>query len=112
MTKELISEDEYYDNPYGDVRERLLYYEEDGVLYNSQTKECLHENDPEEKERIDEIIGIGMLTNFYRKDGEILDAIFVRDPNGGAVYRIDRIDAKSTDEISGMDAPEYEEEED
>ena len=60
---------------------------------------------------MDQIIGIGMTFNFYKSDGEVLDAIFVKNDTNGVIYRIDRLDAAYMDEIVGKDAPEYLEDE-
>ena len=104
---EQISEDEYYTNPWGYDQEQLYFYELDEVLYNKETRKAI-----KDKDTMDQVIGIGMTFNFYKSDGEVLDAIFVRNDTTGVVYRIDRIDAAYTDEIDGGDSPEYELEDD
>lgn len=104
---EQISESEYYANPWGYDQEQLYFYELDEVLYNKETKKAI-----KDKDAMDQVIGIGMTFNFYKSDGEVLDAIFVRNDTTGVVYRIDRIEAAYTDEIVGGNSPEYEAEDD
>lgn len=101
LIPEQITEEEYYDNPWGYDQEQLVYYELDEVLFNKDTRKALKKKDDQ-----DQAVGIGMLFNFYLKDGETLDAIFVKNDTMGVVFRIDRMEAAYTDE---MDIPEYEE---
>lgn len=107
MIPQLITEDAYYTNPWNYDQEHLNYYETDEVLYNRETRKVI-----KNKDEMDQIIGIGMIFNFYLKDGEALDAIFVRNDTMGVIFRIDRFDASYQDEIVGVNAPEYEEDED
>lgn len=104
---EQITEDEYYANPWNYDQEQLYFYEMDEVLYNKETRKAI-----KDKDSMDQVIGIGMTFNFYKSDGEVLDAIFVRNDTAGVVYRIDRLEAAYTDEIDGADSPEYEAEDD
>ena len=104
---EQISEDEYYANPWGYDQEQLYFYELDEVLYNKETRKAI-----KDKDTMDQVIGIGMTFNFYKSDGEVLDAIFVRNDTTGTIFRIDRLEAAYTDEIDGGDSPEYEAEDD
>lgn len=97
-----ITEDEYYANQWGYDQESLIFYEMDEVLFNKDTRKAMTT-----KDEIDQVIGIGMTFNFYLKDGETLDVIFVKNDTMGVIFRIDRIDAAYQDE--GAD-PEYEEE--
>lgn len=97
-----ITEDEYYANPWGYDQESLIFYEMDEVLFNKDTLKAMTT-----KDEIDQVIGLGMTFNFYLKDGETLDVIFVKNDTMGVIFRIDRIDAAYQDE--GAD-PEYEEE--
>lgn len=97
-----ITEEEYYENPWHYDQEGLIFYEMDEVLFNKDTREALTTKDDQ-----DQVVGIGMLFNFYLKDGESLDAIFVKNDTMGTIFRIDRMDAAYMDE--GAD-PEYEEE--
>ena len=105
MIPERISEEEYYENPWNYEQESLTYFEEDKVLYNNDTRAAIHDSDGQ-----DQVIGIGMLLNFRQKDGEVLDAIFVRNDTMGVIFRIDRVEAAYDDEMSGADSPEYEKE--
>ena len=107
LIPEQISEEEYYENKWGYDQEELVYYEDDKVLYDTATRKALKTQDD-----IDQVIGIGMLYCFRLKDGEELDAIFVRNDTMGVIFRIDRVEASYEDEISGADAPDYEEDED
>ena len=107
MTPVQITEEEYYANPWGDTQESLIFYELDEVLLNKETRAVL-----KTKNEIDQVIGIGMTFQFYLKDGEALDAIFVRNPTIGTVFRIDRMDASYEDTVYGEGAPEYEEDDD
>lgn len=107
MIPQLITEDAYYTNPWNYDQEHLNYYETDEVLYNRETRKVI-----KNKDEMDQVVGIGMLFNFYLKDGEALDAIFVRNDTMGVIFRIDRFDASYQDEIVGVNAPEYEEDED
>ena len=104
MIPEQINEEDYYNNPWGYDQESLVYYEMDEVLYDKDTRNALKTKDEQ-----DQVVGIGMLFNFYLKDGEALDAIFVKNDTMGVIFRIDRLDAAYTDEIDGGDSPEYEE---
>ena len=104
MIPRAISEQEYYDNPNRYDQESLLYYTEDQVLFNKDTRKAITS-----KDEMDEVVGIGMLFSFYKKDGEVLDAIFVENATMGVIFRIDRIDAAYDDPISGANADEYEE---
>lgn len=104
LIPERITEEEYYENPWGDDQEQLLYYEGDRVLFNKNTRKALKTPDA-----IDQAIGLAMILSFYRKDGEVLDAIFVRNPTMGVIFRIDRLEASYEEE--GGD-PEYEEDDD
>lgn len=97
-----ITEEEYYENPWHYDQESLIFYEMDEVLFNKDTREAMTTKDDQ-----DQVVGIGMLFNFYLKDGESLDAIFVKNDTMGTIFRIDRMDAAYMDE--GAD-PEYEEE--
>ena len=97
-----ITEEEFYENPWGYDQESLIFYELDEVLFNKDTRKALTTKDEQ-----DQIVGIGMLFNFYLKSGKSLDVIFVRNDTMGVIFRIDRMDAAYTDE--GAD-PEYEEE--
>ena len=107
LIPQLITEDAYYTNPWNYDQEHLNYYETDEVLYNRETRKVI-----KNKDEMDQIIGIGMIFNFYLKDGEALDAIFVRNDTMGVIFRIDRFDASYQDEIVGVNSPEYEEDED
>lgn len=107
MIPQLITEDAYYTNPWGYDQETLNYYEADEVLYNRDTRKAI-----KNKDEMDQAIGIGMIFNFYLKDGEVLDAIFVRNDTMGVLFRIDRLDTAFEDEIGGANVPEYEEEDD
>ena len=102
LIPELISEEEYYDNPWGYDQESLIFYELDEVLFNKDTRKALTSKDEQEQ-----VVGIGTLFGFYLKDGETLDAIFVKNDTMGTIFRIDRMEAAYIDE--GAD-PEYEEE--
>ena len=106
LIPEQISEEEYYSNPWGFDQESLYFYELDEVLYNRETKKAI-----KDKDAMDQVIGIGMTFNFYKKDGEVLDAIFVKNSTMGVIFRIDRLEASYMDEIVGANAPEYEEDE-
>jgi hypothetical protein len=97
-----ITEEEYYENPWHYDQESLIFYEMDEVLFNKDTREAMTTKDDQ-----DQVVGIGMLFNFYLKDGESLDTIFVKNDTMGTIFRIDRMDAAYMDE--GAD-PEYEEE--
>lgn len=103
-----ITEEEYYANPWGYDAERMLYYEGDQVLYNCNTNTAI-----EDKSTADETIGIGMIFSFHHNDGEILDAIFVRNDTLGVIFRIDRVDGCYSDPIEALDpvAPDGENEE-
>lgn len=105
LTPEPIDEYNYYTNPWGFYKEQLYYYEVDKVLYNQDTHEAI-----QNPNKIDQLLGVGMLFNFYKSDGEVLDAIFVKNDTLGMIFRIDRIDASYADEIVGADAPDYQEE--
>ena len=107
LIPEQISEEEYYENKWGYDQEELVYYEDDKVLYDTATRKALKTQDD-----IDQVIGIGMLYCFRLKDGEELDAIFVRNDTMGVIFRIDRVEAAYEDEVSGADAPDYEEDDD
>lgn len=105
LTPEPIDEYNYYTNPWGFYKEHLYYYETDKVLYNQDTHEAI-----QNPNKIDQLLGVGMLFNFYKSDGEVLDAIFVKNDTLGMIFRIDRIDASYADEIVGADTPDYQEE--
>ena len=99
-----ITEEEYFDNPWSYDKEELIFYEMDEVLYNITTRQAYTAKDD-----IDQAIGIGMTFQFYLKDGEVLDAIFVKNDTMGVIFRIDRLDASYEDEVVGVNAPDYEE---
>lgn len=107
LVPQQISEEEYYQNANNDYQERLYFYELDEVLYNPETKEAI-----QNKDKMDQLIGIGMTFNFYKSDGEVLDAIFVKNETLGMIFRIDRIEAAYTDEIAGKNGAEYLEDDD
>ena len=107
MIQELITEEEYYANPWGYLQESLTWFTEDNVLYNNDTRASMRTQD-----EIDQVVGIGMKYAFYYKNGEVLDAIFVKNNTAGTLYRIDRVEDSSGSPTSGVDAPEYEEDED
>lgn len=102
MIPERITEEEYYENYWQYDQEELLYYEGNKVLFNKTTNSAI-----KDKDEIDQILGIGMIFSFYKKDGEVLDAIFVKNDTMGVIFRIDRID---DDYETGSDEPEFEEE--
>lgn len=87
MIPERITEEEYYANPWGYDQEQLMYYEGDRVLFNKDTRSAITSKDD-----MDQVIGIGMIFSFYQKDGEVLDAIFVRNDTMGVIFRIDRLE--------------------
>lgn len=106
MIPQLITEDGYYENPWRYDQEDLLFFETDQVLFNKTTRKAIRD-----RNEMDETIGIGMVLNFYMKDGEVLDAIFVRNDTAGMLYRIDRIDGSYDDDpIAAEDEPEEDDE--
>ena len=105
---ERITEEDYYENKWGYEQDEMLYYEVDQVLVskNTPTKPI------KTKTEMDEVLGLAMIQNFYKADGEVLDAIFVKNDTMGVLFRVDRMDTAYDDPIDGDISPDYEEEED
>lgn len=108
LLPERITEEDYYENKWGYEQDEMLYYEVDQVLVSktSPTKPI------KTKSEIDEVLGIAMIQSFYKADGEVLDAIFVKNDTLGVLFRIDRMDTAYDDPVDGDSSPDYEEEED
>ena len=106
MTQRQVTEEYFYNNPNNFDQEDLLYYEGDGTLYNKDTRKAI-----DKKDEIDEVLGIGMLTNFHMK-GADLETIFVENPTMGMLFRIDRVEDAFGDILNGVVAEEIDEEDD
>ena len=106
MTQRQVTEEYFYNNPNNFDQEDLLYYEGDGTLYNKDTRKAI-----DKKDEIDEILGIGMLTNFHMK-GADLETIFVENPTMGMLFRIDRVEDAFGDILNGAVTEEIDEEDD
>lgn len=90
LKPELISEEQYYDNPWQYDLERMIYYEPDNVLVNQGTPT----KPITTKSEMDEVIGVGNIFAFH---GDPLhqvdcDSIFVKNDTLGVLFRIDRVD--------------------
>ena len=96
-----ITESEYYANPDNFEQAEMLYYEDDQVLVSKDTPT----KPIKTKQEMDEIIGIGMIFNFYPANKEPIDTIFVKNETMGVLFRIDRLD-------EAYETQEYEPEED
>ena len=106
MTQRQVTEEYFYSNPNNFDQEDLLYYEGDDTLYNKDTRKAI-----DKKDEIDEVLGIGMLTNFHMK-GADLGTIFVENPTMGMLFRIDRVEDAFGDILNGVVAEEIDEEDD
>lgn len=106
MTQRQVTEEYFYSNPNNFDQEDLLYYEGDDTLYNKDTRKAI-----DKKDEIDEVLGIGMLTNFHMK-GADLGTIFVENPTMGMLFRIDRVEDAFGDILSGVVTEEIDEEDD
>ncbi|MBP5462282.1 MAG: hypothetical protein J6Y20_09175 [Lachnospiraceae bacterium] len=106
MTQRQVTEEYFYNNPNNFDQEDLLYYEGDGTLYNKDTRKAI-----DKKDEIDEVLGIGMLTNFHMK-GADLETIFVENPTMGMLFRIDRVEDAFGDILNGVVTEEIDEEDD
>lgn len=106
MTQRQVTEEYFYNNPNNFDQEDLLYYEGDGTLYNKDTRKAI-----DKKDEIDEVLGIGMLTNFHMK-GADLETIFVENPTMGMLFRIDRVEDAFGDILNGAVTEEIDEEDD
>lgn len=99
LLPKIVSEDEYYRNPWEFEEEKLVYYELDEVVYNSTTQSIV--------EYPDNVLGVGTLYEFHIPPNEPpKEVIFVINEIFGTRFRIDRIDAAFCDEVDGNVHPE------
>ena len=94
----IISENEYYENPWQDDQQRLIFYEMDEVLFNPEDKAKWTSRTAQ-----DRLLGVGTLFGFQKDE----DTIYVRNETLGVIFRVDRVDAAYDDIVSGADAPDY-----
>lgn len=102
LVPELITEDEYYTNPWGYDKETMIFYEIDDVLYNESVQDI--EQNP------DDVVGIGTLFEFGGDPNNPIDTIYVKNETAGTLYRIDRLDEAYIDAVAGMAGPTDEDE--
>ena len=94
----IVSEEEYYQNPWEFEEEKLLFYELDEVLYNTSTQSIV--------EYPDNVLGVGTLFEFHVGPGPAKDTIYVINEIFGTRFRVDRIDDAFQDCVDGGVHPE------
>ena len=97
----IVSEEEYYQNPWEFEEEKLLFYELDEVLYNTSTQSIV--------EYPDNVLGVGTLFEFHVGPGPAKDTIYVINEIFGTRFRVDRIDDAFQDCVDGGIHPEDDE---
>ena len=101
----IVSEEEYDRNEWGFEEEKLIFYEGDKTLYNTET--CRVIEDP------DSIVGIGTIPFSFRNGpDEVLDTVFVVNKLAATRFRIERVDACFDDDVSGAAQDDVEEDDD
>jgi hypothetical protein len=97
----IVSEEEFYKNPWEFEEEKLLFYELDEVLYNTTTQTIV--------EYPDNVLGVGTLFEFHVGPGPAKDTIYVINELFGTRFRVDRIDDAFQDCVDGGVHPEDDE---
>lgn len=101
----IVTEEEFERNEWGFEEEKLVFYEGDETLFNTETERVI--GDP------DSIVGIGTIPFAFRNGpNDILDTVFVVNKLAATRFRIERVDANYNDPVSGADQDEYDEDED
>ena len=99
LLPKIVSEEEYYRNPWEFEEEKLIFYELDEVVYNCTTQSIV--------EYPDNVLGVGTLLEFHIPPNEPpKEVIFVINEIFGTRFRIDSIDAAFCDEVDGTIHPE------
>ena len=104
MLPQIVTEEEYYNNPWEYDDAYLLYYEQDDVLYDPSHQDVI--------QNPDDLIGIATLLSFHQGPGKDLDTIFVINEKFGTRFRIDRLTEAFCDSVDGLASPPDDEEED
>lgn len=91
MQIQVITEDEFNRNEHDLEIKNLIWYEQNEVLYDEE----------EDRDLIppDDYVGYGTLMGFGGDPNNPVETLYVEDFTRGTMYRIDRVDAASTDVV-------------